>query len=364
MLDRLDDIDWTQHQHAYGSAADVPDLLRALASTKKKKRDAAWHDLHGNVWHQGTVWEVTPLVVPFLIELVAEKSVAEKHALLNYLARLAGNGNLEADPEDAHGLATRDAVTEGFFEFTPFLESDEVTERIAASFLLGQLPNRAKDVVAALRTVVERGGDERVVASACFSLAQVAPRDLKVAGLLRQATEGDAHSLPRVAAAMALVCYVETGPVPLSVVRALVAALEKPGPLEKSYADLPWRSSRLDLDVCGIVKRLDRELAPHFVPALLVMLEREKTPYTATIPVGALLHFVFGEPDWKNFEARKQKRRPPGKLTAEQRRLLEVFLAKDMWITPSGAGNGNLGALLNPLELPTTRQELESYLGS
>ncbi|MDG4810616.1 hypothetical protein O7634_28000 [Micromonospora sp. WMMD1120] len=32
MLDGLDDIDWTPRGHAYGSAHDVPGLLRALRS--------------------------------------------------------------------------------------------------------------------------------------------------------------------------------------------------------------------------------------------------------------------------------------------------------------------------------------------
>ena len=35
-LEKLDSIDWASLKHAYGSAADVPDLIRALASSDKK----------------------------------------------------------------------------------------------------------------------------------------------------------------------------------------------------------------------------------------------------------------------------------------------------------------------------------------
>ena len=56
MLDGLDLIDWASLQHAYDSAADVPDLLRDLASTNEEKRKNAIYKLFGNIWHQGTVY--------------------------------------------------------------------------------------------------------------------------------------------------------------------------------------------------------------------------------------------------------------------------------------------------------------------
>jgi hypothetical protein len=36
MFSGLDDIDWTELRHAYGSAADVPALLRALADGEEE----------------------------------------------------------------------------------------------------------------------------------------------------------------------------------------------------------------------------------------------------------------------------------------------------------------------------------------
>ena len=45
--------------HAYGPAEDVPNQLRALISHDEKQRDEALYALHGNIWHQGTIYEAT-----------------------------------------------------------------------------------------------------------------------------------------------------------------------------------------------------------------------------------------------------------------------------------------------------------------
>jgi hypothetical protein len=67
---RLDDVPWAQLHHAYGSAADVPKLIRALISPDAKTRSDAWYELHGNLWHQGTIYEATGHVVPTLLGLL------------------------------------------------------------------------------------------------------------------------------------------------------------------------------------------------------------------------------------------------------------------------------------------------------
>jgi hypothetical protein len=70
VLDNLDAIDWSKINHCYGPATDLPATLRALASGDKKQRERALWELHGNIWHQGTVYEATAYAVPFLLELV------------------------------------------------------------------------------------------------------------------------------------------------------------------------------------------------------------------------------------------------------------------------------------------------------
>lgn len=97
MLDGLQNILWNQLSHAYGSATDVPDLLRALASDQKDVRDEAIYELYSNLWHQGTVYEATAYAVPFLIELLNAPSIFGKDQILSLLEALStGSSFLDA----------------------------------------------------------------------------------------------------------------------------------------------------------------------------------------------------------------------------------------------------------------------------
>ena len=84
----LDQINWSVLNHAYGPATDVPDLLHALVSPDKETRNHAWYELHGNLWHQGTIYEATSCVVPFLIQLLQAPQVRDKADILAYLATI------------------------------------------------------------------------------------------------------------------------------------------------------------------------------------------------------------------------------------------------------------------------------------
>lgn len=55
----LTHTDWASLHHAYGLAADVPDMLTALLHADQVVRTKALHDLHGVVHHQNTLYEAT-----------------------------------------------------------------------------------------------------------------------------------------------------------------------------------------------------------------------------------------------------------------------------------------------------------------
>jgi hypothetical protein len=101
LLDGLDRFPWHRVCHAYGAATDVPQLLRALVdpdSAPQKLRDSAarrkntifaevtW-TLWGNVFHQGTRWQASSHVVPFLAEILRDgpRDVGLRRFLLVYL---------------------------------------------------------------------------------------------------------------------------------------------------------------------------------------------------------------------------------------------------------------------------------------
>src|SRR5271163_1067535 len=88
MLRDLDSVDWSRISHSYGPAVDVPTLLQDLQSLNLPTRDRAWHELYGNLWHQGTIYEATSYSVPFLCQLLEEPEALERHKVLIFLAFL------------------------------------------------------------------------------------------------------------------------------------------------------------------------------------------------------------------------------------------------------------------------------------
>ncbi|MFG2969638.1 hypothetical protein ACGFZS_40835 [Streptomyces sp. NPDC048288] len=123
-LDGLDDRPWSSLSHAYGSAEDVPDLLRALAGADAEE---ALSELYGSVLHQGTVYAASAEAVPFLAGIAAAG-----HGTADVLALLGGM----AESEDEYGVAAgevRAAVTEQLPLLLPLLASPEPeVRRIAA----------------------------------------------------------------------------------------------------------------------------------------------------------------------------------------------------------------------------------------
>jgi hypothetical protein len=175
MFEKLNDVNWNGLGHAYGSAADVPGLLRKLASSDKDDRKKAIYELYGNIWHQGTVYEATAHAVPFLIELVDADRVQDKHEILLLLAHLAkGNSYKDVhrhlplyDKLFAEEMATakwqaelqqelswvrnaNEAVMKGKPTYLRLLAAEQPSVRDAAGYLLAALGGPAQDVVITL----------------------------------------------------------------------------------------------------------------------------------------------------------------------------------------------------------------------
>ena len=92
VLEGLDGIDWNRLTHAYGSAEDVPQMIRSLLSDDATERENALFDAWGNIWHQGTVYEATSVAVPFLLEVVKEAR-SDRPGLLELLHAIANGGS-------------------------------------------------------------------------------------------------------------------------------------------------------------------------------------------------------------------------------------------------------------------------------
>jgi hypothetical protein len=75
VLETLDEVDWPSRTHAFGTAADVPHLLRRVVAGGSDGQDAL-AELFVTIWHQGTVYDATAPAVAFLGELAVSGSVS------------------------------------------------------------------------------------------------------------------------------------------------------------------------------------------------------------------------------------------------------------------------------------------------
>ncbi|MFG1803362.1 hypothetical protein ACGFI4_24785 [Micromonospora carbonacea] len=109
----LDRVPWGSLHHAYGPADDVPGQVRALRSTHAPTRRRALSELAGAVCHQGTRWEASRHVVPFLVALADDPATGDRAAVVGLLRAVALGGRrddaLPFDPRRA--FAAADGVT-------------------------------------------------------------------------------------------------------------------------------------------------------------------------------------------------------------------------------------------------------------
>lgn len=99
MFDGLDDIDWALMEHAYGSAEEVPMLLRALRSADAGERGKALDRFYGAVHHQGSVYPPTAASLPFLLELATDRATPDRAAVVALIVSI-GRESIDQGFED------------------------------------------------------------------------------------------------------------------------------------------------------------------------------------------------------------------------------------------------------------------------
>lgn len=68
----LDDSRWSELQHAYGDAADIPELLSQLAGLpSSENNNEPWFSIWSALAHQGDVYSASFAAVPHVIEALA-----------------------------------------------------------------------------------------------------------------------------------------------------------------------------------------------------------------------------------------------------------------------------------------------------
>ena len=112
MFEGLDRIDWASMNHAYGSAEDVPELLRHLLSSDPEEREMGLGGMYGAVHHQGDIYDCTIAAVPFLLEALSNPDVPDRGEILGLLASIGGIDipSLDYQPDEGDDAESDDSA--------------------------------------------------------------------------------------------------------------------------------------------------------------------------------------------------------------------------------------------------------------
>lgn len=159
-LDELDAVDWSRMNHAYGPAFELSEALRGLLSTRSK-RQKALHFL-SLLEHQGTVYQPTSYVIPFLVLCLAHPRMRGKGAILDLLTAFKRGCSYHqvhyppAPPntpmgkivtiEEAWVQATHRAVLDGLPVYLELFGRTRGQAQQDVSRLLSECPERASEI--------------------------------------------------------------------------------------------------------------------------------------------------------------------------------------------------------------------------
>ena len=90
MLD-LDSAKWRQLQHAYGSAEDIPALLRLLPTAPVKPADyktEPWFSLWSTLCHQDDIYSASYAAVPHITAVAASRPPHERWDFVHLVTRI------------------------------------------------------------------------------------------------------------------------------------------------------------------------------------------------------------------------------------------------------------------------------------
>jgi hypothetical protein len=167
----IDEVDWASLRHAYGSAADVPGLLRGLASADPVERETALDGMYGAVHHQGDVYDSTLACVPFLLALVASGQVADRAGIVELVVSIGTESESRDDGAEG-GLRTRAlaGVRAGAEVFVRLAGDADPSVRRAAPGALVRFLDEPDRVLGLLRERCALERDDRVLLALTESL--------------------------------------------------------------------------------------------------------------------------------------------------------------------------------------------------
>ena len=357
MLQGLDAVPWGDLEHAYGSAADVPALLRKLLNPDPKVRREVLRTLYGNVFHQGTRYPATPYVVPFLIEMCASPDVPNRGDLLRYWGSLiTGYFNVQERPcwgdgeriywcgevqksvgEDPYSAALHQIYGEslkGHDLLCNLLANEELGVRTGAAWVLACLPTLARASVPKLEAQARVEPSGWVRAAIAFALGE-----LGASAPLHRVLAEDAFPAARCMAACQLARIEPTE----ALVEPLLQFVSEP---IEGYENIPGAGGKSTGDAAFSISHLPPDVQRQAIPAICDRLDQARSFDTMPL-VSALLSAAFPRSD----EALTE-------LTGLQRQVLARMVnTEELWSI------GNLLWTFKAYGLPHDRKKCAQLVG-
>jgi hypothetical protein len=307
VLQGLDAVPWANLEHAYGSAADVPDLLRMLLDPDPKVRSETLWTLYGNVFHRGTRYPATAHVIPFLIQMCASPNVPNRGDLLRYWGSLItgyfsvlerplwGDGERIHDhgqvvipeaedswwgdyPATLHQVY-RESV-KGHEVACSLLADDDHAVRAGAAWVLACLPTLAPASVPRLQAQLRVEPSGWVLASIAFALGE-----LGASAPLRSMLFEDAFPAARCMASCELARIEPTE----ELIEQLLQFVSEP---IEGYENIPGAGGKSTGDAASSISHLPAEVQRKAIPAICDRLDQARSFDTMPL-VSALLAAAF-----------------------------------------------------------------------
>jgi hypothetical protein len=352
LLQGLGLIPWENLEHAYGSARDVPDLLRNLLNPDPEVRRKTIWTLYGNVFHQGTRYPATPYVVPFLIKMCASPEIYKRGDLLGYWASLItgyfsieerpwwGDGRhiyfddqvQECDASDPYIVALHQIYLEslrGHSLVCRLLATDEDPDvRAQAASVLACLRTMGEISAPKLETQLQKEPSGQVRAAITFALGE-----LNVPSPLWRILTEDTFPAARCMAACQLARIHPTE----ALFEPLLQFVCEP---IKDYEQVPGAGGRSTGDAAFSISRLPKEIACKAIPSILDRLDQAFSFDTMPL-VTALLSIAF-----------TRREEPLTELTPLQKHVVtRMVRSEELWSI------GNLYWTLKAHGLSSKREE-------
>jgi hypothetical protein len=356
MLETLNSVPWSELEHAYGEASEVPDLIRALASPEQEEYESAIGRLWYTVIHQGTVYSSTAYVVPFFCELLEAPEVQNKAELLYYLATIA-HGASYADvhvrekerretPEMQKRIAEElswvqaasDAVSDGYATYLRLVRSPDPKLRAFAAYTLSRCQSHAAEVVPVMKQHLTVEASPLVRANFLLSLGLLLQNNEETALFFMHVLQEAEDPFIQTAAAMGC-AFAMKKQTSQEALKVLIQSYELPPTVKEQFDELPFAYTDLDACVSTSLRCIGLSIAPLVVPTLLRAV-RHSNSWSGLTLVPNLLSFALGD-------QKITRTMTVDDLTALQRdALTAIYETVDLW----GLGNMSfaVGSFFDP----------------